>query len=122
MTGSDFESLGNNIIGEHYRQRFHKDEVPGVPKEFDYVSEDGRIVGDAKYYTMVGGERLPPTKFSVIAEYVWLLGKCNVEEKFLLFGNDIRVPQKWLEKYGLLVDDVVFYYLDSTTNELSQLN
>jgi hypothetical protein len=28
------------------------------------VSEDGEIVGDAKFYTLVEGERLPPAKFS----------------------------------------------------------
>ena len=103
--------------------RLHELFVRGwIRKEFDYISEDGTIVGDAKYYTMVGGERIPPAKFSVIAEHVWLLGKCNVEEKFLLFGNDIRVPQKWLEKYGTLVDDVVFFFLDISTYELTRLN
>ncbi len=84
---------------------------PGVNKVFDMTSSDGKVVGDAKYFTMVEGERLPPAKFSVIAEYVWLLEKCDAEKKFLVFGNDRRVPEKWLERYGSLVSDVAFFFL-----------
>ena len=29
-----------------------------------------------------------------------------------MFGNDRRVPELWLEKYGNLVKSVDFYFLD----------
>ncbi len=29
----------------------------------------------------------------------------------LVFGNDRRVPERWLEKYGGLASDVAFYFL-----------
>jgi len=57
--------------------------VPGIRKQFDYVSADAQVVGDAKYSTLVGGERLPPAKFATIAEHVWLLEKTNAPMQFL---------------------------------------
>jgi hypothetical protein len=50
-------------------------------------------VGDAKYYTLVGGKRLLPAKFSVIAEHVWLLEKTEALGTSLVFGNERRVPE-----------------------------
>lgn len=43
---------------------------PNVPKTFDMVSSDGRIVGDAKYYTLVRGTQRPSAKFATISEHV----------------------------------------------------
>lgn len=86
-------------------------QVSGVPKEFDLISPDGNIIGDAKYFTLVQGQRLPPAKFSVIAEHVWLLEKTRASVKFLVFGNQREVPQLWLKRYGSLVSAVDFYFL-----------
>ena len=83
-----------------------------VAKVWDMVSADGNIVGDAKYYTLVRGSALPPAKFATIAEHVWLLEKTNARIKFLVFGNQIEVPQLWLEKYGNLVSYIRFYFMD----------
>jgi len=55
---------------------------------------------------------IPPAKFSVIAEYVWLLEKTNAATKFLVFGNDRRVPETWLTFYGNLIDNIDFFFLD----------
>ena len=90
---------------------FHVCSVKGVPKKFDLVDEEKGFVGDAKYLTMVRGSRMPPAKFSVIAEHVWLLEKATAKKKFLVFGNDDRVPAKWLAKYGHLVHSVEFYFM-----------
>jgi len=84
---------------------------PAQPKRFDMVSPVGDIVGDAKYFTLVCGHRLPPAKFSVIAEHVWLLGKTGAATAFLVFGNDRQVPLLWLKRYGVLVSRVDFYFL-----------
>jgi hypothetical protein len=85
--------------------------MPGVPKIFDLVSEDRRIVGDAKFYTLVNGIALPPAKFAIIAEHVWLLEKTGAPTVFLVFGNDRRVPESWLAKYGSLAAACQFYFL-----------
>jgi hypothetical protein len=84
----------------------------GIRKRFDFVAPDQQVVGDAKYYTLVGGERLPAAKFATIAEHVWLLEKTDAPERFLVFGNDREVPLRWLERYGNLVSEVQFYFLD----------
>jgi hypothetical protein len=60
-------------------------------------------------------------KFSVIAEHVWLLEKTSAEKRFLVFGNDKRVPIEWLQRYGPLVHSVEFYFLD-VAGHLQRLN
>ena len=77
-------------------------------------------MGDAKYYTAVNGRGLPPAKFATIAEYVWLLEKTTARRQFLVFGNDRRVPEWWLDRYGNLTE-VEFYYA-SDTGVLEPLN
>jgi hypothetical protein len=93
-----------------------------VRKRFAFVSPDRQIVGDAKYYPMLGGTGLPPAKFSVVAEHVWLLEKTGAPTTFLVFGNDQSVPTLWLERYGDLVSSVTFYFLadDGQLAELTE--
>lgn len=106
------EALARRALGEHYRTTLAPGTLPGIRKRFDFVSPDQHIVGDAKYYTLVGGERLPAAKFSTIAEHVWLLEKTAAPKQFLVFGNDREVPLRWLDRYGELVSGVKFYFLD----------
>jgi hypothetical protein len=113
LTPQAFEELARKKMSDHFDASLAPGIAPGVPKRFDMVSQDPRIVGDAKYFTLVRGERLPPAKFSVIAEHVWLLEKTGAQTtKFLVFGNDRQVPELWLKRYGKLVSDVSFYFLD----------
>jgi hypothetical protein len=106
-----FEDLARSVMGNYFGVPLRSGQVSGVPKEFDLVSPDGNIVGDAKYFTLVRGQRLPPAKFSVIAEHVWLLEKTGAPTTFLIFGNDRQVPSLWLKRYGHLVGDAAFYFL-----------
>ena len=106
-----FEQLARFVMSDVYGVKLRSGKLGRVNKEFDMASPDGTIVGDAKYFSMVGGERLPPAKFSIIAEHVWLLENTGAKEMFLVFGNDRRVPEKWIEKYGELAADVSFYFL-----------
>jgi hypothetical protein len=120
LSPSAFEVLAQRVLSAHYSTKLVPGRISGVPKIFDLVSADSRIVGDAKFFTMVGGERLPPAKFSVIAEYVWLLEKADADRRFLVFGNDKRVPLEWWKRYGGLVRAVEFYFLDET-GELTEI-
>jgi hypothetical protein len=116
-----FEDLARSVMSAHFGVSLVSGQVPGVPKEFDMVSPDGSIVGDAKYFTLVRGQRLPPAKFSVIAEHVWLLERTGALTTFLVFGNDRQVPVLWLQRYGNLVSGVAFYFLadDGTPEQLN---
>lgn len=116
-----FEHLAEQVMSRHFGAPLRKGTLAGVPKIFDLVSKDGRIVGDAKYYTLVGGERLPPAKFSVIAEHVWLLEKTQSARRFLVFGHQREVPVQWLKKYGHMVTNVEFYFL-TDEGKLEKLN
>lgn len=117
---SGFEHLARSAMSIHLGVPLTSGKVPGVPKEFDMVSPDHQIVGDAKYYTMVRGKRLPPAKFATIAEHVWLLEKTEAPSTFLVFGNQKEVPVQWLNRYGDLASGVDFYFL-SDEGELQQL-
>jgi len=120
LNPSEFEELSRHVMSKTFNAALAPGRVKGVHKQFDMVSEDARVIGDAKYYTAVNGTGLPPAKFATIAEYVWLLEKTPARERFLVFGNDRRVPEWWLARYGALTD-VSFYYL-SDDGELQQLN
>ena len=106
-----FEDLARSVMGNYFGVPLNPGQVSDLPKEFDLVSLDGCIVGDAKYFTLVRGQRLPSAKFSVVTEHVWLLEKTGAPTAFLVFGNDRQVPSLWLERYGHLVGDVAFYFL-----------
>jgi hypothetical protein len=106
-----FEELARKVMSQRFGVPLAAGEAPGVPKEFDMVSPEGDVVGDAKYFTLVRGQRPPLAKFSVVAEHVWLLEKCAATTKFLVFGNDRQVPDLWLKRYGHLVTGVEFFFL-----------
>lgn len=121
LTPTQFEQKAREVFSGKFNTPLQYGRVSNVRKEWDLVSEDGSIVGDAKYYTLVGGVRLPPAKFATIAEHVWLLEKISAKTKFLVFGNQIAVPKLWLGKYANLVNDVLFYFLEKS-GKITQLN
>jgi hypothetical protein len=110
LTATQFEALARHIFSQHFGAQLQPGNLSGVPKLFDLVSADGRIAGDAKYFTLVGGQHLLPAKFSIIAEHVWLLEKTGAANKFLVFGNDIEVPKRWLDRYGICARMLVFTF------------
>ncbi len=75
LTSRAFEKLARAVMSKHFGVPLTPGLVPGVPKRFDLVSPSKDIIGDAKYLTLVRGQRRPSAKFSDIAEYVWLLEK-----------------------------------------------
>jgi len=113
MTAVEFEKFAQIRMSQHYKVNLSHGKKDDWPKLFDMVSDDYTIVGDAKYLSMVRGQYLPPAKLSVISEHVWMLEKLNADKKFLIFGNDIRVPQEWLKRYKRYVDSVEFYFLSN---------
>jgi hypothetical protein len=82
--------------------------VPGLSHQFDLVSLDARILGDAKWFKNLA---VPAAKWSVIAEYVWLLQHVGADRRFLVFGQDREVPQRWLTRFEPLIGEVEFYFL-----------
>ena len=111
LTPSTFEALARRVLSERYAVELARGSIPGVRKQFAFVSPDRQVVGDARYYTRARGIALPPARFATIAEHVWLLEKTGAPKSFLVFGNDREVPVMWLARYGNLVSDVAFYFL-----------
>ena len=111
LTRTAFETLARRSLSERYAVELVPGSVPGVRKQFDFVSHDRQIVGDAHYDTRVGGTALPAPRFGTIAEQVWLLEKTGAPTAFLVFGSDREVPALWLARYGNLNTGVVFYLM-----------
>ena len=111
MDWQGFQELARAQMGRHFGVPLSERELPGVPKRLDLVSPDGKIVGDAKYLALVNRQKLPPAKFMEIAGHVWLLEKTRADTLFLVFGNQREVPAWWLKKYGTIVGNVAFYFL-----------
>jgi hypothetical protein len=116
-----FETLARRILSGHYAVTLRPASLPGIAKVFDLVSPDQHVVGDAKYFSQVGGVGLPAATFSIIAEHVWLLEKSGASTTFLVFGNQREVPQRWLARYGELASSVAFFFLseDGTLEQLA---
>jgi len=118
---SKFEEFARYHMSKFFGRNLTPRKKPEWAKLFDLVSDDFSVVGDAKYLSMVRGKCLPPAKFSVIAEHVWMLEKTDASRKFLVFGNEQRVPEEWLRRYGRLVNSVLFFFL-AEGGEIMPLN
>jgi hypothetical protein len=116
MNWREFEEFARRIMSQYFGVRLSAKNPGDFPKKFDMVSADADIVGDAKFLTLVHKKDLPPAKFMEIAGHVWLLEKTAAKRRFLVFGNQRRVPEWWLEKYGDLVLNVEFYFVDNKGN------
>jgi len=111
ISGRHFEEIAREVMSKHFGVMLCELKKANWPKAFDLVSPDYQIVGDAKYFSMVRGKRIPPAKFATIAEHVWFLEKINAKRKFLVFGNDVRVPLEWLKRYRKYVKNIEFYFI-----------
>lgn len=48
-----FETLARGILSDRYAVELRPGSVPGIPTVFHFVSPDHRVVGDAKYFSVV---------------------------------------------------------------------
>lgn len=113
-SAATFEAYARTYFADEWGVELAARPVPvggGVSKQFDLVSEDGQVVGDAKWYRSLA---VPAAKWSTISEYVWLLQRVEAERLFLVFGNDIDVVDRYLHRFKPLVAPVEFYFLDGT--------
>ena len=53
LDSSSFENLAISKFSDYFYSSLRSGSVPGIPKRWDMVSRDRKIVGDAKYYTLV---------------------------------------------------------------------
>jgi len=113
MKWKEFEKLARKAMSENFGVKLAEKNPKGFPKRFDMVSQNGDIVGDAKFLTLVHRTKTPPAKMMEICGHVWLLEKVDAKIRFLAFGNQRSVPEMWLEKYGSLVQNVEFYFIDA---------
>jgi hypothetical protein len=116
MNWKEFEELARKVMTRYFGIELVEKNPKGFPKRFDMVSTDENTIGDAKYLTLVHRRKFPPAKMMEIAGHVWLLEKVNAKTRFLVFGNQRSVPEKWLEKYGKYARNIDFYFIDAHEN------
>lgn len=113
MDWRKFQERARKVMSQHFGVELTEKRPEGSPKKFDMVSPNEDIVGDAKYLTLVRRKKLPSAKFMDIAGHVWLLQALKeANKRFLVFGNQRKVPEQWLEKYGELTENVEFYFIN----------
>jgi hypothetical protein len=113
-SGAAFETHARAVLSEAWGVELTGRVVTlrgGVTHSFDLVSPDESIVGDAKWFKDL--KPIPAAKLSVIAEYVWLLQNHeDASRRFLVFGQDRAVPERWLSRFASLLDGLEFWFLD----------
>jgi hypothetical protein len=83
----------------------------GEPYVFELVSGNGRIVGDVVW--LEGRGYTADAKSAAIAEAVLIVGHAaKADRRFLVFGQDRDVLNRWLGRYRLLLDGVEVWFLD----------
>ena len=113
-SGASFEGIARRYFSDLWGKDLASGSVAvggAVPKQFDFVSADGRFVGDARWYKNI---RSPAAKWSTISEYVWLLQRVSADKTFIVFGHDPEVPERYLQRFRPLVGPVEFYFLNAT--------
>lgn len=112
--GYAFERNAEGFLSRSWRVDLQKRAIMVgglVKKEFDLVSPDRRFVGDAKFLKNI---EEPAAKYDAISAYVWLLQKVDADKVFLVFGRDVEVAERYLNRFHPLVVPVEFYYLDGS--------
>lgn len=115
--GKAFEDSVRNFLrsktGLDFKER--RVNVSGVDYKFDLVDETMQILGEAKFLKNI---KNPAAKWDSISTYVWLLQHAKAEVKFIVFGRDRAVSERWLKRFAPLIREVEFYYLDMNGIEL----
>jgi len=109
---SEFQDNATATMSDYFGTLLKNVIISGFPKRFDMVSNDCQIVGDAKWKALPMDGAARKVLFEEISTYVWLLEKIKASRRFIVFGNDMRVPEAWLRKYGGLPTTVEFYFWD----------
>jgi len=113
MDWKEFEKMARRAMSQYFGVVLAEKNPKGFPKRFDMVSPNEDVVGDAKFLTLVHRTKTPPAKMMEICGHVWLLEKVDAKIRFLAFGNQRSVPEIWLKKYGSLVQNIEFYFIDA---------
>lgn len=120
-SGAEFEEHARHVLSEAWGLSLSSRVLTlrgDVTHSFDLVSDDGTVVGDAKWYKDL--RPIPAAKLSVIAEYVWLLQNLeSAQRRFLVFGQDRVVPERWLSRFRPLLGGVEFWFLDDRLDQLA---
>jgi len=115
LARKDFSERAREVMNEFFGRPLKPRKIGGT-KIWDYVSPDGMVVGDARWF----GNSVPAAR-AFVSEAIWLLEKVGAVQKFIVFGGEADVPRQWLELWATLCpEDVALFYLDAK-GELHEL-
>jgi len=115
LARKDFAERAREVMNEFFGRALKPQKIGGT-KIWDFVSPDGMVVGDARWFS-----GSVPAARAFISEAVWLLEKVGAVQKFVVFGGEADVPRQWLELWATLCpEDIALFYLDNK-GELHEL-
>lgn len=119
MPSKEFEIHAREFLSKHWNTELEERQVKigDAFRRFDMVSKDESIIGDAKFMKNIP---VPAAKWSDISECVWLLQKTKAKRKFIVFGQDREIPERYLKRWSSIVKDIEFYFFDG--KRLERLN
>ncbi len=83
----------------------------GTAHAFELVSGNGRIVGDVVWLADRG--HTAESKSAAISEAVLIVAHVHTaDRRFLVFGEEWDIVNRWLARFRPLLDDVELWFLD----------
>jgi hypothetical protein len=118
---SFFFATAREIMSKYFEEDLSLKKFNQIPKTFEFVSKNLKIVGDGKFLSLPPNGRFPIPYLRSISESVWFLEKIEAEKKFIVFGNSREIPKFWLNTYGHLLKDIDFYFLHMPEKRLEKM-
>ncbi len=122
LTSSSFREMARNIFSQRFGIILSSGEISGIKQEFDFISPTAEILGHSFYFSPQKGFHLPLAKFAVVSELIWIMEMTPAQHKFIVFGYDIEIPVRWLNRFGSLTHQIDFYFLSDDGKNLDHLN
>lgn len=112
LTAVAFECLAKKVLSQYFGVAFDHRSFPGIPADFDLVSDDCTLVGDVKYLNLDSSKRILPDQFADVFEHACFLNHVSAERKFMVFGNpEGIIPTELLDHFRRTMQNVEFFFL-----------
>ncbi len=112
LTPVAFECLAIKVLSQYFGVAFDHRSFPGIPADFDLVSDDCSLVGDVKYLNLDSSKRISPDQFADVFEHACFLDQIAAKRKFMIFGNpEGIIPSELLDHFRRIMQNVEFFFL-----------
>ncbi len=112
LTAVAFECLAKKVLSQYFGVAFNHRSFPGIPADFDLVSDDCTLIGDVKYLNLDSSKRISPDQFADVFEHACFLEQIAAKRKFMVFGNPEGIlPLDLIDHFKRIMQNVEFFFL-----------